>query len=1014
MDDLDHSLHIAEYDWTSFYEDSEECGLLQPSLACPDSLSDSEDVGNASLVISTGQQEKQQSSSDKAESNAAGCCTEDEMCVKYISVQIIPSGLDDLTTKAEICLDQTEGTTEPVTEEICDTITVQTEQLNVQSLDGDSTELKPEDGDEQMRSDIHNLKPLQEPDPLSCNRTELNVNEPHTAERADVSDDASGVASRAEKERWFVTVNDSSARQRVHAVKKKRRQKKARKNNHMCRPDQKKSLENGLKLGINKDNNESEGEADTECATKEKQNLVKKSGGCSSAEEDPESVQMGLTSDSSQMSLTSVEEDTLSEKVMCHSPEEKLVEPTIDANKHDPISSAFSAQNRFKPKDPSRLDSVESDEFFSSHSFDSESYLSASESVENLQHLLAEHQQLESSLSLTENSRLFLLTEDTDEDNTQHGEVHSCHSTLSCNATAPDSEGHESRDVQPTLTSPSVDQSTDKMPDDNSTCGNDTGSMRPSDTPGLQKHEVNLSASGCSSGDQLLLVPDLTITPCTVADSPETYAEAAGHARPVYAISAFWDEMEKLTINDILQLRTGRSTSPRETLEAVTPNADDHSSLVDTVEYNSSDGGLMDVSDAADSDYFTQPDDSKPDRSSCDFSTSDFEEEYWHFLDTSRNPSPDPQSKKQQSASDSSFLARDEDESTGSEGRETPVPSEDFAVNCFEDQDSNALTSSELAWPRQMIKSKSVHNVQALNTEDFSLQLLLGNESSVFLSSTPAPQSLEENVVLKANDSLGSPVPFLDEHYQISVPEVFEYFFREDKTKSDSRCVNVYNPEDISVAPVFDFTLCTFTDEMSFSSLRDSQCIEEKPIPIFSCSHPTVRELTFPNLDYVCLSADCEQEEDDISPIRVLSRSGFRSWKSLIRKIQFPDKGSIWCRTSGAWEFPVEAEKITIKSSDPPMLTERSVSPTTSQMLRELAVQQSALEAIQTTTGRDGIFSTLRQSDMCLVCIAFASWVLKSSDPEAADTWKAALLANVSALSAIQYLRQYVKKKNSS
>uniref|UniRef100_A0A3B4UUK4 Uncharacterized protein n=2 Tax=Seriola dumerili TaxID=41447 RepID=A0A3B4UUK4_SERDU len=48
---------------------------------------------------------------------------------------------------------------------------------------------------------------------------------------------------------------------------------------------------------------------------------------------------------------------------------------------------------------------------------------------------------------------------------------------------------------------------------------------------------------------------------------------------------------------------------------------------------------------------------------------------------------------------------------------------------------------------------------------------------------------------------------------------------------------------------------------------------------------------------------------------------------------------------------------------------------------------------------------------MCLVCIAFASWVLRSSDPESADAWKAALLANVSALSAIQYLRHYVKKK---
>uniref|UniRef100_A0A3B5KJA8 Uncharacterized protein n=2 Tax=Takifugu rubripes TaxID=31033 RepID=A0A3B5KJA8_TAKRU len=50
---------------------------------------------------------------------------------------------------------------------------------------------------------------------------------------------------------------------------------------------------------------------------------------------------------------------------------------------------------------------------------------------------------------------------------------------------------------------------------------------------------------------------------------------------------------------------------------------------------------------------------------------------------------------------------------------------------------------------------------------------------------------------------------------------------------------------------------------------------------------------------------------------------------------------------------------------------------------------------------------------MCLVCIAVASWVLRSADPESADAWKAALLANISALSAIRYLRQYVMQKSS-
>uniref|UniRef100_A0A8C5CV73 Uncharacterized protein n=2 Tax=Gadus TaxID=8048 RepID=A0A8C5CV73_GADMO len=48
---------------------------------------------------------------------------------------------------------------------------------------------------------------------------------------------------------------------------------------------------------------------------------------------------------------------------------------------------------------------------------------------------------------------------------------------------------------------------------------------------------------------------------------------------------------------------------------------------------------------------------------------------------------------------------------------------------------------------------------------------------------------------------------------------------------------------------------------------------------------------------------------------------------------------------------------------------------------------------------------------MCLLCIAVASWVLRSTDPHAADSWKAALLANVSAISAIQYLRHYVLRR---
>ncbi|XP_041836901.1 uncharacterized protein LOC121637065 [Melanotaenia boesemani] len=168
---------------------------------------------------------------------------------------------------------------------------------------------------------------------------------------------------------------------------------------------------------------------------------------------------------------------------------------------------------------------------------------------------------------------------------------------------------------------------------------------------------------------------------------------------------------------------------------------------------------------------------------------------------------------------------------------------------------------------------------------------------------------------------------------------------------------------------------------------------------------------------------------DKISPFRVASHSfiqtdllgcsavaagGSHSWKSLLslRKIRFHDKGSIWCRGSGAWMFPVENEEIPIRRENQTavVLNERRICPASSQVYRELKEQQRILETI--CIKREGIFSSVKQSDMCLVCIAFASWVLRSSDPEGADAWKAALLANVSALSAIQYLRQYVKKKD--
>nr|XP_061788568.1 uncharacterized protein perm1 [Nerophis lumbriciformis] len=422
-------------------------------------------------------------------------------------------------------------------------------------------------------------------------------------------------------------------------------------------------------------------------------------------------------------------------------------------------------------------------------------------------------------------------------------------------------------------------------------CGDQAcvGSTAPGESFINSSRELELSMCCGSLRSQPL--PEVIVT--QVADSPEAYAQAAGHKQSVYAISAFWEEMEKLTINDILHLRTTRSPPLSETSDVPTQT----SSLVDPEEHHLTHGGLTDFSDAGDSDYFTQASDSKADRSSWDFSVCDFEEDYWQFLGTSRNTSPDLSCK----------TLADEEETR----------SEDFA--------------GRKGPQRRMTKTKSVQNVQALKTEDLSMEAFLYNDDKC------------ETV---SGDKLGSMSTVLV-HGKALEPLTWGTMH--------------WDPED---------TFLEHSDPDILFLLRESH--KWKPIPIFSCSHPTVRELTLPEWSGPFLSTDA------IPPAQVLSHALLR----LGGPIPFHDKGSIWCRRSGQR-----------KQGSVLMSTLEVVSPPACE-------QQRILGTIQTPV------RLLQQSDLCLVCIAFASWVLTSSDPESADAWKTALLANVSALSAIQYLRQ--------
>ncbi|XP_013861661.1 uncharacterized protein perm1b [Austrofundulus limnaeus] len=863
MDDFDHSIHIAENDWSSFYDESEECDLLQPSLACLDDseLSDSADPD-------------QQETKRSPDANS---------CIK-LSEQLNQSG----TQGSEV-----DAATGPKLGGICGGCPGK----NVKEVVHEKTER--ETVEEAIDNDVNSLQKESKTD-HSSEETEILTEDVGVQTASDLRStekpDRAGLS--AEKERWFVTVNESPARRRGRptSVKKKRKQKKARKGGLTGVVGRLESSDGG------KPNGTQESEQRRETQSNQSIGLEKYPSD-------------GMKANSVK-SLNQVLEDDAAEAVQ--------------------------------------------------------------EAQHPLQDRLTENIQFQCSSSLACDD----MTENTGTDRA-HGAQMSPQSE-----TAASCERYKVATAEPSVTSPSC-QKAAVMPDDSST--------RP-ETPEPLTVTNRGSASARSPEDEHSHIPA-----CSVADSLKTYAKTVGKTKPVYAISPFWDEMEKLTIDDILHVRKKSCLPSKSVQEKPMPNTANR-----FFDCNQSDSSLMNVSDTADSDYFTQPDEFKSD--CCgQLLTSDFEEECSHVVDASRNPSTSPHRKNKQSPS--SYLLCEDD----SEGKETPVPLEYIVEHHLDNQETQTLT----LWPRQK------YNVQTFKTEDLSLLPLLNHYMSGL--SLSRHLCLEEDTGLKPNCSLVAVNPtsflshtdLLDAQDQVSFPEIVEYFSTESEANTESGSFIVYNPE-MFAAPDFNSTLCEFKDTPSFSP----QTSLEQPIPIFSCSYPTIRDLTFPKQHRVFLTANCERE-GEMSPFRLVSRSfiwadlpassaaaavsGSHCWKSLasVRKIYFPVKGSFCCRGSGAWMFPAESEEIHVRRWNPTVraLSEGKLSPDSSQVFRELEEQQETI-----WSKRHGMFSTVKQSDMCLVCIAFASWVLRSSDPEAADAWKATLLANVSALSAIQYLRKYMKR----
>ncbi|XP_072222602.1 uncharacterized protein perm1a [Leuresthes tenuis] len=537
----------------------------------------------------------------------------------------------------------------------------------------------------------------------------------------------------------------------------------------------------------------------------------------------------------------------------------------------------------------------------------------------------------------------------------------------------------------------------------------ESGSQGEKKVPILVKHEAEDFPPGPKSKPEckcdILGEAEDAVTASKAVDGPEKMEKS------VFAMSSFWREMEKVTINDILGLRYIRKAS----------------SLPPVRESEETD--LFAVCDQGN---FTQNDESKQ--------TEQITEE---------TSVTEPYYSRSEVTWDSELVP------VSHGGIIYPV---NTLLASVTDTSEPVLSERSQKCIRKISKAISVHNLQALESESFG-----------YTQKGQPLQTLDESESVKFEYITGDSAPKIDkdvkslpssvtDSYSISLTDIFQYLFGGKQSvphHSATDDISTLYTGGNSVPETYDHFFSEFdTENFFYPLITAEEKKQDKTVPIFSCSRSAGRNLQFPEAyEYFFASSSSDDssvesdEEDNCPPARVVSRftpktssaeintdiyedfftdSDFRDeffcLKSLsFRKVKFSASRAQKQKSNSVSLVPVRQSCRSTLRADPHlnalgnsdvMFPDPLLYHLEERISRQLAQQPFIYEDLQATISNPGLdapLMPLKQSDMCLVCIAFASWVLKTANPQVGDAWKAVLLANISALSAIRYLRKYVK-----
>uniref|UniRef100_A0A8C5I282 Uncharacterized LOC114467212 n=1 Tax=Gouania willdenowi TaxID=441366 RepID=A0A8C5I282_GOUWI len=438
----------------------------------------------------------------------------------------------------------------------------------------------------------------------------------------------------------------------------------------------------------------------------------------------------------------------------------------------------------------------------------------------------------------------------------------------------------------------------------------------------------------------------------------------------VFAMSSFWKEMEKLTINDILALRTTSST--------VSP-----ASLPPLQEGKETDSGFFQIDET---------------RQHQTFKNATRAETDLRFV-----------------LHDSSAINHPRESEPLSARQSVDVYSENLPLMSVVDTPSPLFLLKPEQGSKKLPKNISTHNLCSLATESFVYQQKRKSLQD-FNDEVVQQECFEEGFVQKQNPNATT--------FASSLTDIFQFLFGgkpSDPTHSGTDDVSIVNTEGNSVAETYDHFFSEFDTESFFYPLiSDEEKAKDEQIPIFSCSRSANKILQFPEAyDYFFPSSSSDEsstesdEEDVCSPLRVVTRfSRKASSTNICSDVYdnfFTDRD---LKQNLFWKTTFSFRSINFTASTTPKQTSNAVSCVPVRRSRgshpRLAAQLNALGNPETLFPDPLLYHWEEKVTRQLAQRPFAFEDLQTS------VLNPVLLANFSALSAIRYLRKYVKVEASS